>query len=450
MARPSARERGDDRAGRGRGVHQPEHPRAAVALGERREQRERHAEEHRVHVDEVRPEQLLARPGVAHALDHRAPRRRGRVGCGRRRAHRAQREERGDERRRVDRVGHLEPGERDQRARERRAGDHRDVAREEVDRGRRLELVALDELRDERVERRAAQRRERRHERRGDVSAEVRVGQERVATSTSATTAAPPSASATSRRRSNASAARTTRRRREGGSLTPWKATTMAPVFLIGGGRDDDAVRASHTGFVRAARRPDRRDRPRRGRGHRPRSAGPTRSASAARPRRARSSSPARARRARATSTARPASTSPADGRPATRRRSSPPRATAWLPRDLPYAGYSAGAALAADRAIVGGHRRDDGRPVCAEEAGEDLERLAVRAGLGLVPFAVDVHATQWGTLTRLVHAVDAGLAAEGWAIDEGTVLVARRRAAARRGARQRATASRGRASGCA
>ena len=45
--------------------------------------------------------------------------------------------------------------------------------------------------------------------------------------------------------------------------------------------------------------------------------------------------------------------------------------------------------------------------------------------GLGLVPFAVDVHATQWGTLTRLVHAVDAGLVAEGWAVDNGTVLVA-------------------------
>ncbi len=61
---------------------------------------------------------------------------------------------------------------------------------------------------------------------------------------------------------------------------------------------------------------------------------------------------------------------------------------------------------------------------MCAEEAGEDLEELEVRDGLGLVPFAVDVHATQWGTLTRLVHAVGAGLVAEGWAIDEGTVLV--------------------------
>jgi cyanophycinase len=27
----------------------------------------------------------------------------------------------------------------------------------------------------------------------------------------------------------------------------------MAPVFLVGGGRDDDAVRASHTDFVRTA-----------------------------------------------------------------------------------------------------------------------------------------------------------------------------------------------------
>jgi cyanophycinase len=92
-------------------------------------------------------------------------------------------------------------------------------------------------------------------------------------------------------------------------------------------------------------------------------------------------------------------------------------------PADLPFAGYSAGAAVAARRAIVGGWRLD-GREVCAEEAGEDLDGLEVRDGLGLVPFAVDVHATQWGTLTRLVHAVRAGLVDEGWAIDEGTALV--------------------------
>ena len=61
---------------------------------------------------------------------------------------------------------------------------------------------------------------------------------------------------------------------------------------------------------------------------------------------------------------------------------------------------------------------------MCAEEAAEDLEPLTVRPGLGLVPFAVDVHATQWGTVTRLIHAVRAELAPEGWAVDEGTTLV--------------------------
>ena len=47
-----------------------------------------------------------------------------------------------------------------------------------------------------------------------------------------------------------------------------------------------------------------------------------------------------------------------------------------------------------------------------------------VRPGLGLVPFTVDVHASQMGTLTRLIHAVELGLIPEGWAIDENTMLV--------------------------
>jgi cyanophycinase len=95
---------------------------------------------------------------------------------------------------------------------------------------------------------------------------------------------------------------------------------------------------------------------------------------------------------------------------------------TGWLPRHVVFGGFSAGAAIAGEWAIVGGWRLGE-REVCAEEAGEDLEALTVRPGLGLVPFAVDVHATQWGTLTRLTHAVRAGLAPDGWAVDEGTVL---------------------------
>jgi cyanophycinase len=93
------------------------------------------------------------------------------------------------------------------------------------------------------------------------------------------------------------------------------------------------------------------------------------------------------------------------------------------LPVGLHYCGFSAGAAVAARRAIVGGWTRA-GRPVLDEDFGEELGEIEVRDGLGLVDFAVDVHAAQWGTLTRLIAAVGAGLVDEGYAIDEGTVLV--------------------------
>ena len=140
-----------------------------------------------------------------------------------------------------------------------------------------------------------------------------------------------------------------------------------------------------------------------------------------------------RGRRRPATSTGWAACTSPAAGRRATRRRSartrSPPRshafATALRASGLPYAGCSAGAAIAAGLALVGGWRFE-ALPVCDEDAGEDLDELEVRPGLGLVPFAVDVHATQWGTLTRLAHAVAGGLVASGVAVDEHTCVEVR------------------------
>ncbi len=91
----------------------------------------------------------------------------------------------------------------------------------------------------------------------------------------------------------------------------------------------------------------------------------------------------------------------------------------------LPYAGFSAGAAIAGDRAIVGGWRLG-GRPVCGEDAGEDLDEVTVVPGLGRVSFAVDVHAAQWGTLPRAVAAVAAGLVPEARAVDEHTAVVVR------------------------
>lgn len=89
----------------------------------------------------------------------------------------------------------------------------------------------------------------------------------------------------------------------------------------------------------------------------------------------------------------------------------------------MPYAGFSAGSAIAAGPALVGGYRLG-GVEVVSENAGEELDELEVRGGLGLLDFAVDVHAAQWGTLSRLVAAVDAGLVSDGVAIDEHTALV--------------------------
>lgn len=92
----------------------------------------------------------------------------------------------------------------------------------------------------------------------------------------------------------------------------------------------------------------------------------------------------------------------------------------------IPYAGFSAGAAIASRQAIVGGwqvHRDNRDIAVLDADFSENLTSLEVRPGLGLVPFTVDVHASQWGTLTRLMQAVDLGLTDAGWAIDENTAL---------------------------
>ncbi len=103
---------------------------------------------------------------------------------------------------------------------------------------------------------------------------------------------------------------------------------------------------------------------------------------------------------------------------------------TSWVQylheRRICYAGTSAGAAIAADRAILGGwqtSRHGQTRAVLFQGASEGLDLIRVEDGLGLVPFSVDVHAGQMGTLTRLIQAVELGMVREGWAIDENTIL---------------------------
>jgi len=88
-----------------------------------------------------------------------------------------------------------------------------------------------------------------------------------------------------------------------------------------------------------------------------------------------------------------------------------------------PYLGFSAGAAVAPRRALVGGFRQD-GVVVCAAECAEDLDEITVVDGLGLVDVPVEVHAAQWGNVTRLLAAVRSGAVAAGVAVDEDTVLV--------------------------
>ncbi len=91
----------------------------------------------------------------------------------------------------------------------------------------------------------------------------------------------------------------------------------------------------------------------------------------------------------------------------------------AW---DGVYCGYSAGAAVASRQALVGGFKVG-ALEVCDSDFAEGLEQVEVRDGLGRVDFTVDVHASQWGTLTRLVHAVSDGLCTSGLAIDEHTCV---------------------------
>lgn len=195
----------------------------------------------------------------------------------------------------------------------------------------------------------------------------------------------------------------------------------MRPVFLIGGGRDPEGVAASHRPFVDAtgagtvaclvADDGDGVDEAR--------WTGALRRAGA---RSVEIVALAPGRPVRAADVAGAAGVYVAGGHTPLYRELLAGAGAAWLPDGVPYAGFSAGAAIAARAAIVGGHRIGD-LAVCPADAAEDLDQVEPRPGLGLTPFAVDVHATAWGTLARMVHAVAAGLVDDGWAIDEHTCL---------------------------
>lgn len=93
---------------------------------------------------------------------------------------------------------------------------------------------------------------------------------------------------------------------------------------------------------------------------------------------------------------------------------------------ELPCAGFAAGAALMPARAIVGGWLSAEAHRdvvICPRDAAEQTDYLDVRDGIGWLPFTVESHGAQAGTLARLLHAVRCGAVDSGWAIDEDTAL---------------------------
>jgi cyanophycinase len=89
----------------------------------------------------------------------------------------------------------------------------------------------------------------------------------------------------------------------------------------------------------------------------------------------------------------------------------------------VPYLGFSAGASIASEHALIGGWRIG-GVEVSPEDGSEGLDEVTVENGIGLLDISVDVHAVQWGNLSRLIAATEAGLVAGGIAIDENTAFV--------------------------
>lgn len=89
----------------------------------------------------------------------------------------------------------------------------------------------------------------------------------------------------------------------------------------------------------------------------------------------------------------------------------------------VPYLGFSAGAMIAAERALIGGWRIG-GVVVSPEHGSEGLDEVTIEHGIGLLDVTVEVHAAQGGTLSRLIAATEAGLIEGGLAIDESTALV--------------------------
>ena len=167
--RPARGQADDERADGGRGVEGAQRRAAELAGGQRREQRQRHPEDHRHEVDDIGPDQLLAAARVAEALDDGSPGRRFGVVARRYRSHRHEAGERCQEARRVDAEGGHRARGPDQHAADRGADDHAKAAAQLGQRRHGRELVRRHQPRRHRVERGTLQAVEGRHQAGGQV-----------------------------------------------------------------------------------------------------------------------------------------------------------------------------------------------------------------------------------------------------------------------------------------
>lgn len=87
-----------------------------------------------------------------------------------------------------------------------------------------------------------------------------------------------------------------------------------------------------------------------------------------------------------------------------------------------PYLGFSAGAMLASNRAILGGYHWN-GALVSPRDWSEGVDDIVVDTGLDLVPWTVDVHAAQAGTLGRAMAVAARDRRFDVVALDENTAL---------------------------
>lgn len=89
----------------------------------------------------------------------------------------------------------------------------------------------------------------------------------------------------------------------------------------------------------------------------------------------------------------------------------------------VPYLGFSAGSAVVAKNAIVGGWK-SNGHQITTPEAAYGFEEIEIEDGLGLIGPSVETHTDARSCMGRAIEAMLVGKMASVVAIDEATCLI--------------------------